>query len=479
MAGVGFALKKLFKDKQGYTEKIKAYTVSAIVTEGPMLLNILMLLMLRSLMVFFGASFREREIFLFTFTYIYVFSLIFSNSVLMFVNRYISDCIYQEKADRVIPSFYGMIFFLVLAGGTTAGIYLMLLPVSMLYRVVVLAAFCIMMIIWVQVAVLSAVKQYIKVLIGFFAGVIITAVMALIFMYCGMNPLMSVMIAGTLGFFAMSVMFMIVMLESYPKGEFNLFQFFPALDEYKILILTGVFMALGLFSHNFVMWASSYREAVFDIGVYCSRYDVPVFFATLTITPMLVRFVVSLEVNFYEKYREYFDAVLYGGTLKDIQTIKKGMTRVLFREIAEMMEIQLFVTLVCAMFVASTLKYIGFTEEMTGTFRLLCFGYCMYGLAKSLIILLLYFDDRKGACISSALFLVSSTLLTIGTLMLGNSFWGAGFFGGAVCTIVYTLWRLQKDLERLEYLVFCRQPLFAQPVKGIFTRIEEIANRKR
>lgn len=478
MAGVGFALKKLFRDKQGYLGSIKAYAVSAVVTEGPMVLTILMLLMLRGLLGAFGAAYKEEELFLFTFNYILIFSLIFSNTVLMFINRYISDCIYQEEMERILPAFYGVVFFLVLIGGAAAFIYLMMLPVSMMYRVIVLAAFCTMLIIWVQVAFLSAVKQYSKVLIGFFAGVIVTTLTAMILMYAGQDPLMSALTAGAIGFFVMAVMFMQEMLGCYPSGRFNLFQFFPALDEYKILILTGGSMALGLFAHNFVIWTSSYREAVFDRGVFCSRYDVPVFFATLTITPMLVQFVVSLEVNFYEKYREYFDAVLYGGTLKDIQAARKSMTRVLFREIAEMMEIQLFVTIICAVFLGAALGKIGFTEEMTGIFRTLCFGYCMYGLAKSLIILLLYFDDREGACISAVLFLTSSAVLTAVTLKLGNSFWGAGFFAGAVCTVIYTLRRLLKDLKRLEYLVFCKQPLFSQPAKGIFTRIEEVANQQ-
>ncbi len=479
MAGVGFALKKLFRDKQGYLGSIKAYAVSTVVTEGPMVLTILMLLMLRGLLQAFKATYREEEIFLFTFTYILIFSLIFSNAVLMFINRYISDCIYQEQIDRIIPTFYGVVFFLVLIGGGAAFIYLLLLPVTMIYRVVVLTSFCIMLIIWVQVAFLSAVKQYAKVITGFFAGVITTTLTAMILMYVNWNPLMSALVAGMFGFFVMAVMFMQEMLGCYPSGTFNLFQFFPALDEYKILILTGTSMALGLFAHNFVVWTSSYHEAVFDLGVFCSRYDVPVFFATLTITPMLVQFVVSLEVNFYEKYREYFDAVLYGGTLKDIQAAKKSMTRVLIREIAEMMEIQLFVTIICAVFLGAALDNIGFTAEMTGIFRILCFGYCMYGLAKSLIILLLYFDDRTGACISSVIFLISSTVLTAVTLKFGASFWGAGFFAGAVCTAVYTLVRLLKDLKRLEYLIFCKQPLFAQPAKGIFTRIEEVANQGR
>ena len=37
MAGVGFELKKVFRDNRGLIGSLKGYSVTAVVTEGPMI----------------------------------------------------------------------------------------------------------------------------------------------------------------------------------------------------------------------------------------------------------------------------------------------------------------------------------------------------------------------------------------------------------------------------------------------------------
>ena len=145
---------------------------------------------------------------------------------------------------------------------------------------------------------------------------------------------------------------------------------------------------------------------------------------------MLVQFVVSLEVNFCRKNRAYFDTILYGGRLADIRAAKEDMERVLYRELAHMMELQIVVTLAAVMFLGNVLSLLGLDAEMTNIFRILCFGYCIYGLFKCLTIILLYFDDRKGACVSAALFAIFSVLLTALTLKAGDIYLGDGISGG-------------------------------------------------
>ena len=107
-------------------------------------------------------------------------------------------------------------------------------------------------------------------------------------------------------------------------------------DRYKILIAIGFFMALGLYAHNFVYWCSPVKNTIWDRGVFCTRYDVPTFYATLTVTPLLVMFVVSVETKVYRHYREYFDAILQGGTLQNIVQARRKMETVIFRELSHM-----------------------------------------------------------------------------------------------------------------------------------------------
>ena len=100
MAGVGFELRKLFKNNDGYVDNIKAYSISAIVTEGPMFLCIFMLLMLKTLIGKFNGTYFEKHLFIVVITYSMIFSMLFSNTINMFVSRYISDCIYEKRYDE-------------------------------------------------------------------------------------------------------------------------------------------------------------------------------------------------------------------------------------------------------------------------------------------------------------------------------------------------------------------------------------------
>lgn len=477
MAGIGFELKKIFKNNSGILNSLKGYSVTAAVTEGPMLLTILMMFVMRYMLRGGGATYREQEIFLFTVTYVMIFSLIFSNTMLMFLDRYISDCVYKQKQKNIMASFYASTFFLLVIGGTIAFVYLLTIPMNWWYRVAALIQFSSMMIMWLQISYLSVLKQYTFVLIGFGAGTIVSIITAGILMYLGFDLLLSALWGVAIGFVVMLFLFMVQMLAHYPIGDFNLFVCFSALDEHKILAPTGFFMGLGLYGHNFVLWGSEFRNHVFPTGVYCMKYDIPVFFATLAITPLLVQFVVSLETNFSRRNRVYFDTILYGGRLDDIKAAKKEMEVTLYRELAHMLEVQLIFTIIAVTLFGNVLNRLGLDTEMIGIYRVLCFGYCFYGVFKSFTIILLYFDDKIGACIGSILFAVSSILFTVVTLYTGIDTWGMGFLVASVGASAYVLIRLYLYLKKLEYHVFCKQQLFQSDEKGIFALLEERIKR--
>ena len=473
MAGVGFELKKVFRQSDSILAALKGYSVAAVVTEGPMVLMILVLLFLHRLMGVFGAAYLERERFLFLMTYAMVFSLLPADTVLLFVNRFISDCIYRRRLQDALPAFFGVAFFLLLVCAPVAGCYLLTLPVSGSVRWAALLLFCELLVIWVQMAYLSAVKRYGLVLLGFAAGTAAAAGLTLALLWAGTAPLAGALWGAALGFLLLLFVYMALMLACYPAGGWDLLVFFPALERYPILLATGALLGVGLYGHNFVFWASGVRVQVFPTGVFCARYDVPAFFAALTILPMLVQFVVALETRFARRHRAYFDTILYGGRLEDIRAAKQEMETVLYAELAHMMELQLIVTAAAVAFLGNFLQTMGLDETMTGTFRVLCFGYCLYGLVKCSLILLLYFDDRRGAFQGAALFAGVSLAGSLLTLALGSGFWGAGFLAAGGVTGFWVLRRLRWYIQTLEHHVFCEQPLFEEAHGGVLSRAEE------
>lgn len=470
MAGIGFTLKKVFRGGDSVLAAVRGYSLAAVVTEGPMVLMIVVLLVLHRLLAAFGAPYRLREQFLFFMTYTMVFSLLLADTMLLFLNRFISDCIYEQRLRDALPAFYGVTGLLLLCGAPAAGAYLLTLPVGWGVRCAALLLFCVLLVVWVQMAYLSAVRRYEYVLLGFLGGTVAALALAWVLLRIGVDPLAAALWGAALGFLVLLLLYMGQMLACYPTGGKNLLVFLPALQRYRSLVLTGILLGVGLYGHNFVFWASSYRNRVFPTGVYCTRYDVPAFFATLTILPMLVQFVVGLETRFSVSHRAYFDAILYGGRLEDIRAVKQEMENTLYAELAHMMQMQFIVSIAAVAFLGNFLQTIGLDEIMTGTFRVLCFGYCLYGLVKCGTVLLLYFDDRAGACRAAGLFAALSMGGSLVTLALGPRTWGAGFLLAGTVTGFWVLRRLRQYLEKLEVHVFCEQPLFAQPRDGVRNR---------
>ena len=154
------------------------------------------------------------------------------------------------------------------------------------------------------------------------------------------------------------------------------------------------------------------------------------------------------------------------------------MEKVLFRELAHMMEIQMIFTIFAVTLLGNYLGTVGLDVEMTGIYRTLCFGYCIYGMVKCLVIILLYFDDRAGACAVTGIFAGTSALITLLFLKGPAELWGVGFLGGAVISSVAALMRLKNYIRNLEYHVFCEQPLFEEEEDGVFRRIAAEAARK-
>ncbi len=478
MAGVGFELKKMFKRKGGFFSVLKGYAVSAMVTEGPMLLCIVMLFGIRLLLRLFEVTYAIQENYLITTTYIMTFSLMFANTVLMFISRFVSNCIYENRVSQIMPSFYAILFWVLLLSGIASGVYMVYLEKPILHKLLNWVQFMVMEIVWIQMSYLSAIKKYMRVLIGFIVAAITAILFAALFLFAGMEPLLAAFLASVLGYAVMAIMYMQEMIQYFPAGKVNLFIFFPALDKYSDLLLTGFLTSAGLFGHTMVFWFSNYGVQISRGMVYCMKYDIASYYASLTILPFLITFVVSLEVNFYTCYKRYFDTILYDGTYDDIKLENYNLKKTLFRELAHVFEVQFFIEIVCIVFGGNFLGTIGFDREMVIMFRYLCLGYTFYVLAKSTMILLMYFDDRLSALKVSALFAVLSILFSIGTLYIGIDAYGLGFVAAAIVASIYGLRLLYNYVNRLEYHVFCGQPLFAEAEDGAFSRMGGRLNEK-
>jgi len=194
--------------------------------------------------------------------------------------------------------------------------------------------------------------------------------------------------------------------------------------------------------------------------------------------PANVHFVVSVEVNFYRKYRRYFDAILGGGTLKQIIAAREGMTASLKQEVSMLAKLQTTAMLAYAVFMRYYLQTIGFTTDMIAMFQVMTIGYSAYAIGNCLMLIQLYFNDLKGAMMVAAAFFVVNVLVTALTLGGPPFFYGLGLVAAGIAMYIVSMTRLFLYVRRIDCHVFCGQPLLAPKGMSVWSKAASRLNAR-
>jgi len=205
--------------------------------------------------------------------------------------------------------------------------------------------------------------------------------------------------------------------------------------------------------------------------IYAPTYDVPTFYAFLSIIPSMVVFVVSVETSFYEKYRTYYSLITGRGNFSDIENARKDMTRVLWVEIRNIIEIQLFFSLIFIAVGYYVLPRLGLSQMSLDIFNLLVLGAFLNIIILIVIMILLYFEDRRGALFVSSTFFLTNVVLTWLTIQYSESVYGMGFFLSAFISLIVAIIELVIYLRNIHYHTFCGQPVIYREKKGLFTHL--------
>jgi uncharacterized membrane protein len=471
MAGIGFELKKLFRG-QGFLSKVRAFAYSALVSLGPFIIATIIIASLILLMNLMDVSYKQRELFIATIVYSFIFSQIIASGFKMLVTRYISDQIYSERFNRILPSLYGVLSIVVIISGIVGALFLWNSPLPVYIKMVSYILFMELVVVFVMMEYLSTVKDYMRIVKCFLSGLAIIVSLSFVFLrFTNLDTVFALLMAMDIGFLAVVSFMMGYLQKIYGNPEKRYFDFLAYLDKFPSLFFVAFCYTLGLYIHNFIFWTSDLGVRIGGTYVYAPAYDVPTFYAFLSIMPAMVIFVVSVETNFYEKYRNYYSLITGRGNFSDIENARKEMTRSLWAEIRNIMELQLFFTLV---FIAAgyyILPRLGLAQFSIDIFNILALGAYMCIIMMIIMLILLYFEDRAGALFVAVSFLLSNTLFTYLTMQYSESIYGMGFFASAFFSLIIAVSELMLYLKNINYHTFCGQPIIYMQKKGFFGRL--------
>lgn len=472
MAGIGFELKKLYS-KKGMFAKLRAAGYSAAVCTGPMVLGTLLLLGIMAECNYFHRDSHERELLVCMTTYSLLGSLLLTSIFSMIVTRFLADMLFIDQKEAILPSFFGVNAVTLLPGGIVWGVFLFFSGAPFRECFFVWCFFMELIVTWNSQNYLTAVKEYAGILVSYILAIGSSLSVAFLLLWLGVETVCGVLISLCLGYGIMLLYDFALIFRRFPDSNISPFLFFRWADRYGMLGAVGFCSTFALFAHLILMWLGPLQVVVEGLWVGAPFYDVPALLAFVTILPTNVSFVVSLEVNFYPKYRDYYALYNDQGTLEDILRVEGEMLTVLRSELWYTGFKQFLVSVASISLSPLLLSYLplGFNDLMFGYFRTLTVGYGIYAVANTMLLVLLYFTDYSGALASAAVFLFSTIGFTALLMPFDERFYGFGFLAGGAVFFVFTVLRLGKFTSHLSYYVLAAQPIVSESKAGMFTRL--------
>lgn len=457
MAGIGFELKKIFEENT-ISSKVKGFSYATLISVGPMIVSVLMLIMISGMLKSLNIDIANRELITASIMYAYIFSMISVSGFVLVISRYVSDKLYMGEVKDVLSSIVGVVGINLLIGGTVAMVFYYNSPLDQSFKVLSYLFFLELSVIYILIAYISALKDYMRIVMSFAIGALIAVLASIFFVGIG-TVITSAVLGGMVFGFLFTIVFMLIAIKNFFRTlSPNVFSFLHYMYKMPYLFLINLCYTFGLFAHNFIFWRfSDISREIMDTYMVSTNYDDATFFAVLTIIPATVLFVVRVETTFYKKYRKFCRNLEGGGTLKNIESAKREMISVLRKELINIIQVQFVLTLLLVVFgVLILLPVLGKDRQTIELFVLLAIGYFMTYMTFIMITILLYFDNQEDSFKIATIFLLTNSSLTYISVLLGETYYGLGLPISALISFMIGNYYLNKTLENIDYRLFSK-----------------------
>ncbi|MBQ3795774.1 MAG: exopolysaccharide Pel transporter PelG [Butyrivibrio sp.] len=468
MAGIGFELKKLFR-ATGVLSVLRAYGYTGMITAGPMLLGMLFLMSISTIGKLSGLAKDDQDLLVCMITYSLIASMVITSLFSMVMTRYVADLLYQEKDDLVIPSLEGILCFELPFGGIIWGIFLAFSGTGLVLGMILFIFFMELLVAWTEMNYLTAIKDYKGIFLSYVFAIAAAVLVADLGCYIFGASLEILILGVSIGYGIMVVYDLVLLYQYFPNSQKEHFAFLPWFDEYGELSAIGFFTNVGLFAHLVIAWGSEIGVNYRGLFYGAPQHDVAALFAFISILITTINFVASVEVNFYPKYRRYYDLFNGAGSIIEIEQAENEMMTVLEHELIYTARRQFYgtsITLSIGLMILGRLP-LGFDALMEGYFRILCVGYGAYAVGNVLMLILMYFTDYADAKKASFIFAVTTTVGSIFSLSIDSKYYGFAFALGSIIYFIYALIKLMRYTKRLPYHILSSQPIVAEPKRGL------------
>ena len=454
MAGIGFEIRKILK-RGDITSIFKAYTYAGAIGTGPWFIAILSMVLSGFLAAYFIPRIEIIRQYQVSATYIISISLILTGPIQLSLTRYIADRIFEKDMQRIQPNLFGAL--LISMGGmfllSILSVPLLFRGIDLLFQIVFILSLTTLSGLWISNILLSSLKNYKYILWAFLISYGSLMILAPIFgKLWGLNGLIFAFFLSNLLLFSLLTGYLIY---NYPSEKIIEFDFLKKKRRYTLYMSTGLFYNLGIWMDKFVFWISPYTGYTVIGPLKASVvYDIPVFFAYLSIIPGMAMLFLRIEADFYEDYDRYCRAVREGETLEGIITLAKNLAKNTKQYIWDILRVQIMASIVIYMLAKELFSLLSISYIYIYTFSILLVGTLLLLLFISFLIILFYFDRQKETVYLTLIFLVLNGLLSYLSILLGPFFYGYGFTIALLISNIIAFLFLKRFIRRINYETF-------------------------
>ncbi|MCC8049854.1 MAG: exopolysaccharide Pel transporter PelG [Clostridiales bacterium] len=459
MAGIGVTLNKIFEKNSIFTSVV-GFFYSAAITAAPMFLVIADILLMGQVLGLSKSGYADRELFSCTVLYIFIFALLTASPFNTVLSRYMSDVIYEEHYDDILPCFYvGLILNLLLACalGIPFCVHEYLIGgVNLLYVFVGYCGYVSLLLVFYAMLYLSICKDYARISLFFLTGMVVSFVLS-----CFLVKVLfwevtwAMLVSLVVGFFLIACLELATVKQYFKTNSRRYRRVLGYFGTYWKLMLTNFLYTLGLYIHNFVFWTTDLRITVANSFVCAESYDMATCLAMFTNLSATVIFIARVEMHFHGRYRTYSEAVI-GGRGMDIDSAKRRMFRQISVELMNLVRIQFIISVVIFLACMIFLPQLGFSGMVLRIYPCLAAGYFILFIMYSAIIFLYYFNDNTGAVLTAAGFCLMTFAGSIIATELSEYWYGIGVVAGALTGWTIAYGRLRWVERHMDAHVFCR-----------------------
>lgn len=461
MAGIGFLLRKL-TSQDNFSGIIRAYFHSALVAVGPWIMIVCCLGAVSfNLATMLGL--KEIDEFHSVFVYNVLFSFIFTAPVYMLSARYVADCLYRKNATPIPGILLTSLFYIIPPAVILASLfyvfYTEMTPFATLMSIINFVLLCE---IWIVMLYLGCIRDFRAITLSWVVGMLTTLILAI---YLGkIYGSTGVLLGLNIGFVLLAASLKANILAEYPYRFLPPKNFAFYFKYYKELGWSGFLLFSGMWVDKIIMWASSFATTHQNHLRTYPVYDGGMFFAYLTIIPVMALFIFGLETNFYDSYIQYIRNIETNAPYSLIEAERKNIIKKIIENGRGFVILQGSLTLTMIFLAPSIFTIVKIDFLGLSIFQIGTLGAFFAALNLFIVIFFSYFDSQRNMLIVTGVMFISNALFTLLSLHFGFYTYGYGYCFAMMLTFLIGAVLFVRFLSKLHYYIFISNVVKRHPI---------------